>query len=65
MSVITTTKPAIPKPEKPWRQTPAQRLITLGIFALAGAASYFIVAVTPVKGKLAYVAVFFYRFCHY
>ena len=62
MSIITTNKPAIPKPGKPWKQTPAQRLITVLIFALAAAASYFIVGFTPLKGKLAYVAVFFISF---
>lgn len=62
MSVITSTKPAMPKPGKPWRATPAQRLITAAIFIAAIVASYVIVASTQLKGKLAYSAVFFASF---
>jgi phosphate transport system permease protein len=50
---------APPKPGKPWTATPRQRLITAGIYLSAALVSYIVVAVTPMKGKLAYFAVFF------
>jgi phosphate transport system permease protein len=50
---------APPKPGKPWVATPKQRLITAGIYLAAAFVAYVIVAVTPMKGKLAYFALFF------
>jgi phosphate transport system permease protein len=51
---------AAPKPGKPWVATPKQRLITAGIYVAAAFASFAIVAVTPMKGKLAYFILFFF-----
>ena len=51
---------APPKPGKPWVATPKQRLITAGIYLAAAFASFAIVAVTPMKGKLAYFTLFFF-----
>jgi len=62
MSTATTTKASIPPRGKPWKATPAQRLTTFGIFTFSIAISYAAVAVTPLKGKLAYAAVFFIVF---
>ena len=59
MSTINTAKSPIPTPNKPWRATPAQRLVTVAIFAASIAISGVLVAVTPLAGNLAYVAVFF------
>jgi phosphate transport system permease protein len=50
---------APPKPGKPWKATPKQRLTILGIYLSATLVSYGLVAVTPLKGKLAYFVVFF------
>jgi phosphate transport system permease protein len=55
MSTVIPT----PKPSKPWVATPKQRLITAGIYFGAAFASFVIVAITPMKGKLAYLSVFF------
>jgi len=62
MSTITTAKGLIPTPNKPWRATPAQRLITIGIFAASIAISGVLVALTPLSGNLAYIAVFFFSY---
>jgi len=51
---------AAPKPGKPWTATPKQRLITLGIYLSAAFVSFAIVAITPMKGKLAYFTLFFF-----
>jgi phosphate transport system permease protein len=51
---------AAPKPGKPWVATPKQRLITAEIYVAAAFASFAIVAVTPMKGKLAYFTLFFF-----
>ena len=51
-----------PKPGKPWKATPLQRATTFSSFALSVIASIVIVAITPLKGKLAYIAVFFISF---
>ena len=59
MSTFTSAKPTIPQRGKPWKATPLQRLITVGIFAASVILSYVIVGVTPLKGKLGYAAVFF------
>ena len=50
---------APPKPSKPWTATPKQRLISVGIYLTAALVSYVAVAITPMKGKLAYFALFF------
>jgi phosphate transport system permease protein len=59
MSTINTAKSPIPAPNKPWRATPAQRLITVAIFTVSIVISGILVAVTPLAGNLAYIAVFF------
>ena len=51
---------AAPKPGKPWVATPKQRLTTVAIYLAAAFASFAIVAVTPMKGKLAYFTLFFF-----
>ena len=56
MSTVVTA----PKPGKPWVATPKQRLITAGIYLAAAFASFAIVAITPMKGKLAYFTLFFF-----
>jgi phosphate transport system permease protein len=56
MSTLTTA----PKPGKPWVATPKQRLITAAIYLAAALVSFLLVAVTPMKGKLAYFVVFFF-----
>jgi phosphate transport system permease protein len=50
---------APPKPSKPWTATPKQRLITVGIYLTAALVSYGVVVISPMKGKLAYFALFF------
>jgi phosphate transport system permease protein len=59
MTTIDTAKSPIPAPHKPWRATPAQRLIAIAIFAVSIAISGILVAITPLSGNLAYIAVFF------
>ena len=56
MSTLITA----PKPGKPWVATPKQRLITASIYLAAALVSYLLVAITPMKGKLAYFVVFFF-----
>jgi len=51
---------APPKPGKPWVATPKQRLVTVGIYLAAALVTFLIVAVTPMKGKLAYFTLFFF-----
>ncbi len=51
---------ATPKPGKPWTATPQQRLITASIYLGAVLVSFTLVAITPMKGKLAYFVVFFF-----
>ena len=51
---------AAPKPGKPWTATPKERAIVVGIYLAAAVVSFVIVAVTPMKGKLAYFALFFF-----
>ena len=51
---------APPKPGKPWKATPQQRLIAVGIYIAAAVVSFLVVAQTPLKGKLAYFAIFFF-----
>jgi len=47
------------QPTKPWKASKKDRLIDFSIFAGSLLASYLIVEVTPMKGKLALFAVFF------
>jgi len=56
MSTVIPT----PKPGKPWVATPKQRLTTVAIYLAAAFVSFALVAVTPMKGKLAYFALFFF-----
>jgi phosphate transport system permease protein len=49
----------IPTPIKPWKATKRERLIDFSIFLLALLASYLVVALTEMKGKLALFIVFF------
>ena len=56
MSTVIST----PKPGKPWTATPKQRAITAGIYLAAALVSYLVVAITPMKGKLAYFSLFFF-----
>ena len=49
----------IPTPIKPWKATKKERLIDVAIFIAALIASYVVVAITDMKGKLALFAVFF------
>jgi phosphate transport system permease protein len=51
---------AAPKPGKPWTATPKERAIVVGIYLAAAVVSFAIVAVTPMKGKLAYFTLFFF-----
>ncbi|CAB4676365.1 MAG: phosphate ABC transporter permease PstA [Actinobacteria bacterium] len=46
-------------PTKPWRASNRERLTDISIFLGAFISSYVFVALTPMKGKLAYFAVFF------
>jgi phosphate transport system permease protein len=46
-------------PTKPWAKSPIDRLRDFAFIVAAIAISYFFVAVTPMKGKLAYAFVFF------
>ena len=47
------------QPTKPWKASKKDRLIDAGIFLGSLLASYLIVEITPMKGKLALFAVFF------
>jgi phosphate transport system permease protein len=49
----------IPTPMKPWKATKKERITDVAIFVVAIVASYVIVAITEMKGKLALFAVFF------
>ncbi|CAN2234902.1 PstA ABC-type phosphate transport system, permease component [actinobacterium SCGC AAA044-D11] len=56
MSTSTTTKM---KPTRPWKRTPKQQALMGLNLVVAGLISYLVVLVTPMKGKLAYLAIFF------
>ena len=58
----TLQKPVEVKPMRPWVAKPSQRLQSIGVFLLAIVIAYFVVAATPMKGKLAYAAIFFVAF---
>ena len=47
------------KPTRPWKRTPKQLLLVVANLAFAAVFSYFFVLVTAMKGKLAYLAIFF------
>jgi phosphate transport system permease protein len=47
------------KPGKPWAATPRERAIDVGAILLAAVGSFVFVALTELKGKLAYAGVFF------
>ena len=46
-------------PTKPWKASKRDRFTDVAIFLIAITSSYGIVAITPMKGKLAYFAIFF------
>jgi phosphate transport system permease protein len=48
-----------PKPGKPWKATPRERLIKVSVYLAAALVSIALVTITPLKGKLAYFVVFF------
>ena len=47
------------KPTRPWKRTPKQQLLVVANLAIAAAISCLIVLATAMKGKLAYLAIFF------
>ena len=47
------------KPGKPWAATPRERGLDIGAILLAAAGSFALVALSELKGKLAYAGVFF------
>ena len=49
-------------PTKPWRASKRERTIDIGILLTSLLTSFFVVALTPMKGKLAYFAVYFLSF---
>lgn len=55
----TTTAQSSAKPIRPWAASPKDRLVTASSVALAVLVSILVVAVTPMKGKLAYAFIFF------
>ena len=64
---MSTTAPVAPqkfdvKPTKPWEASVADRSKTAAIFVAAALISYTFVVLTPLKGKLAYAALFFVAF---
>lgn len=58
-SVVSTN---VVKPKKPWAASTKDRTETAAIFVGAALISFLAVAVTPLKGKLGYAAVFFIAF---
>lgn len=50
------------KPRKPWVASPKDRVESALVFIAAIVISVVVVAATPMKGKLAYVAVFFFSY---
>ncbi len=46
-------------PRKPWKATKADLIPVLGLLILAAILDYVVVAITPMKGKLAYAFLFF------
>ncbi|MBI3430399.1 MAG: phosphate ABC transporter permease PstA [Actinobacteria bacterium] len=59
------TEKQVVRPQKPWQSSPRERFNS-GLVLLAGLlTSYVIVAITPMKGKLAYFSLFFLAFTIY
>lgn len=56
---MTTTIIAPVAPSKPWAPTPLEILPSILLLVGAAVASYVLVAITPMKGKLAYAFLFF------
>ena len=54
---MSTTITAVPT--KPWQASKRERALDTGIFLAAITASFTVVALTPMKGKLAYFTIFF------
>lgn len=54
-------KPAI-RPQKPWQSSARQRVVSAMVLVAAILTSYFLVAMTAMKGKLAYFLIFFLAF---
>ena len=54
MSTVITAVPT-----KPWRASKRERGLDISIFLVAILSSYGVVALTPLKGKLAYFVIFF------
>jgi phosphate transport system permease protein len=50
---------APPKPGKPWKATPEERYLAFGIYLVAAYLAFAVVVFTPMKGKLAFFALFF------
>ncbi len=51
--------PTAIKPQKPWLATPKERAINAATIVGSAIATYGLVAITPLKGKLAYFALYF------
>ena len=49
-------------PTKPWKASKRERAIDIGILLTSILSSYSVVALTPMKGKLAYFAIYFLSF---
>ena len=47
------------KPSRPWKRTPKQVALTLAVLLISAAISFVVVLATEMKGKLAYLAIFF------
>lgn len=56
---MTDTVVTTPKPARPWRPSPRERLINFSLLLGAVLTSYLLVATTELKGKLAYFFLFF------
>ena len=54
MSTVITAVPT-----KPWKASKRERGLDIGVFLVSIVSSYGVVAVTPLKGKLAYFVIFF------
>ena len=54
MSTVITAVPT-----KPWKASKRERVLDIGVFLVSIVSSYGVVAVTPLKGKLAYFVIFF------
>ena len=53
MSTVTV------KPGRPWKRTPKQLMSTVLVLLVSATISFVVVAATEMKGKLAYLAIFF------